>query len=149
MRFLSTFEPITHLTLNTALKRGQRLQSFFRKQRVDLVFLHGSLAKDALKPLSDVDIAVLFTTDDYDYKKISEISSKLSKVLNREDIDLAILNHASPLLWMQILCNSKILYCRSQKALKQFRLRAIQKYLATKHLRDTFHHYMEESILRG
>ena len=148
MRFIPTEKQPKRIRLAQVLKKIPQLKRFFAKQPVDLVFLHGSLAKDRLKPLSDIDIAIQFRKPDYSFKEIGEIKEKLSELLGREDIDLAIMNRASPLLCMQVLCNGKLLYSRSEKVLGAFRLRTIQRYLATKYLRTSFNRYMEEAILR-
>lgn len=148
MRFIETIEEPKRITLASVLKKKRALASFFKKQPVDLVFVHGALARNELKPLSDIDIAVLFRDEDYRYEDISKIISKLQKAVGREDVDLAVLNHASPLFWMQILKNGVVVYARSEKIFKIFRLRAIQRYLATKHLRTTFNQRVAEAILR-
>ncbi len=148
MRFITTFQKLKRLRLHHVLKKKDSLQSFFQKQVIDLVFIHGSLAHDKLKPLSDVDVAILFHKD-YKYSQLAKVNDKLSKFFEREDIDIAVLNRASPLLWMQVLQNGVLLYCRNEKFLKHFRLRTIQRYLATKYLRRTFNYYMGKAILRS
>ena len=127
-------------------KKGA-LEKFFKQQPVDLVFLHGSLAKDSLGPLSDVDIAILPKKHGFEHRHRGEIFLKLSELLGREDIDIMLLNRASPVACMQVLCNGKILYSRREETIKNFRLVAIQRYLATKHLRDSFNKYMQFAIL--
>ena len=147
MRFRSEDKP-KDVSLRQALQKLVRLKNAFQKMKIDLVFVHGSLAKDALKHLSDIDIAVLFSQEKFNFEKISAVVQKISEALEREDIDLMVLNHASPVACMQVLCNGKLVYCRNEKALKKFRLRAIQQYLATQHLRSSFNRYMEAAILK-
>ncbi|MBI4125013.1 MAG: nucleotidyltransferase domain-containing protein [Deltaproteobacteria bacterium] len=149
MRFVDTIEHPKTLRLKQALRRQGVLTSFFKRQPVELVFLHGALAKDRMKALSDVDIAVLFKDEKYSYENISKIILKLEDILKREDIDLGVLNHASPLFGMQVLKNGILLYARSPRALKNFRLQAIQRYLSTAHLRTTFNRRAAEAVLRG
>lgn len=149
MRFIETLEPPKPVRLASVLKKKAKLARFFKPKPVDLVFIHGALARDDLKPLSDIDIAVLFREGRYHYEDIYKVSSKLEEAIGREDIDLAVLNRASPVFWMQVLKNGKLLYCRSEKIFKAFRLRTIQRYLATKYLRTTFNRRVAEAILRG
>lgn len=148
MRFIDTLEKPKHLRLKSVLKKQPSLKRFFGKQSVNLVFLHGSLAHDELKSLSDIDIAILFKNEQYSYGTITKIEEKLSALLGREDVDLMVLNSASPLACMQVLCNGKNLYARSQKILTAFRLRTIQRFLATQYLRESFNRYMKATILR-
>ena len=124
------------------------LKRFFKRQPVELIFLFGSLAKDKMKPLSDVDIAVLFRNDKYNFKNISDIRYKLESLLGREDIDLAILNTGAPVICMQVIHTGKLLYARSDKIFKQFRFLTIQRYLATQYLRKSFFEQASRAILR-
>lgn len=148
MRF-TDIENSSPIKLSRILKQSVAIKRYFQKKPVDLVFVHGSLAKDDLKTLSDIDIALLFKEGCKDILKgISETMEKFSEWTGREDIDLMVLNSASPLACMQVLCNGKILYCRNSLVLKKFRLRTIQHYLATSYLRTTFNRYMEAAILK-
>ncbi len=79
-------------------------------------------------------------------KDVAAIVDKLSEVFGRDDIDLAVMNRASPLLCMQVLTNGRPLYERNDDALKKFRLRTFRRYLASKHLMKMLHHYMRRAI---
>lgn len=147
MRFHSTSSPLDPLSLEEVQKKVPEIEAYFRTQPVDLALLHGSLAKDEMGPLSDLDIAVLFNKKNIKLSDISVISNKLSEIFGREDIDLAVLNTASALLKMQVLVNGQVLYASSPKVYPAFRLKTIQHYLATGYLRKTFHRYMENAIL--
>lgn len=148
MRFVSTYKEPRRLRLQDVLSKQADLERYFRDKPVDLVFVHGSLAKDAMRALSDVDIAVQFQSNDFTYRDVAEIVDELSEVLRRDDIDLAVMNRASPLLCMQVLSNGRLLYERSEEAHRDFRLRTIQRYLAAKHLTTMFHRYMQRAIMR-
>lgn len=149
MRFIDTIEQPKDLCLSQVLRKKGVLGSFFKRQPVELVFLHGALAKDRMKLLSDVDVAVLFKAEEYSYQNISKIILKLEDILKREDIDLGVLNHASPLFWMQVLKKGMVLYARSRRVLQNFRLRAIQRYLATAYLRTTFNQRVARALLES
>lgn len=148
MRFTTSNQNLPPLTLNQVLKKRPLLAKHLARQKVDMVFLHGSLAKNNLKKLSDIDVAALFKQD-YDLKDIGKLVELLKKEFKRDDIDLAVLNTASPLLCMQVLKNGKLLYCRREQIFKNYRLRTIQRYLATSHLRNSFHKMVEEAVLRS
>lgn len=84
------------------------LKIFFNTERyVLLAFLFGSFASRRIRRSSDVDIGVLFKTVP-DMDAINDIIEELSPILQRE-IDLVILNQASPVLKMQILKNGILL----------------------------------------
>lgn len=149
MRFIETLEKPNILQLADVLKYKKRLHPFFKKLPVELVFVHGSLAKDRLRPLSDIDVAVLFKEGRYRFKPIAKIADRLSELLGREDIDLAVLNRASPVLRMQVLVNGKIIFRRSQKVFKNFRFHTLRHYLSTQFLRARFRQYAKHAILGG
>lgn len=148
MRFKSTVAYVP-LRLASILRQKAKIARLMKKRPVDLVFLHGSLALDHHQTLSDVDIAVLLKNNPPRFKDITAIQEDLEHLLGREDLDLAILNKASPLLWMQVLKNGKVLYASSQKMLDSFRLRTIQRYLATSHLRKNLYRNIEKTVLNG
>ncbi|OGQ47569.1 MAG: hypothetical protein A3I05_02090 [Deltaproteobacteria bacterium RIFCSPLOWO2_02_FULL_44_10] len=148
MRFHADVEKIKDVSLCEVMKQEKELRSFFRKLPVDLVFLHGSFSMQNMKPLSDIDIALLFQNDKGTFSLIGKIREKMEEVFGRTDIDIAILNRASPLLWMNVLQTGKLLYCRNEKSFKQFRLKTIQRYLNTKHLRRQLHLSLQEAVLR-
>ena len=148
MRFIETEKSPPRIRLKKILKILPAMGQYFQNKPVDLIFIHGSLAKDNLKHLSDIDVAVLFKEEHFGLEEISKTIKKFSALMGREDIDLMILNRASPLARMQVLCNGKILYCRSKSVLKKFRLETIQRYLATQYLRTSFNKYMQTAILR-
>ncbi|MBI2336832.1 MAG: nucleotidyltransferase domain-containing protein [Deltaproteobacteria bacterium] len=148
MRFIPTVQKATPLHLKQVLQKKSLLKRLLQKQLIEIIFIHGSLAKDQLKPLSDVDVAILFKENASSYENLHQAYDTLCKFFKREDIDIGVLNHASPLFAMQVLKNGIPLYCRKETYLKRFRLQAIQRYLATKHLRRMFNDYVEQSVLR-
>jgi predicted nucleotidyltransferase len=126
------------------LKLAKSLESFFKgRQEIILVFLFGSSARNRLRPSSDVDIGILF-------KSIPEIEAKnaltqeLSSILKRE-VDLVALDHASPILRMQILKHGILVYSRRKKDFYQFFTDTVNQYDDLKRIRKN----CEENILRG
>lgn len=147
MRFIPLYNQPNKIFLKDVFKKKGAMKKFFNAKPVALVFVHGSLAKNKLRHLSDIDIAVLFKKENYALKDIHVIKEKIGGLLGREDIDLAILNKASPLLCMQVLKNGKLLYASNTRELIKFRLKTIKHYLATKHLRQSLSQYMNQAIL--
>ena len=75
----------------------------FSLQRTDflLVFLFGSFARGLNTNVSDIDIAIMFEKVP-DFYELDDIQRKLSSHVGKE-VDITILNTASPVLKMQVL----------------------------------------------
>ncbi len=73
------------------------IKYFEQDKDIILVYLFGSYATGRIGPLSDVDIAVLFSYDilkgEYIDKKLKLIG-KISGILHTDEIDLVVLNEA-------------------------------------------------------
>jgi predicted nucleotidyltransferase len=77
------------------LSRISLLESFFeRDERVLFAYLFGGLAKERLKPLSDLDLAVYLEPGSDRCKAKLELSGCLSDILGTDELDLVILNDA-------------------------------------------------------
>jgi len=78
---------------------------------------------------SDIDIAVLLSeTPQKMLEYYLHLVDELSQVLGNE-VDLIILNTASPLLKHQTIKHGKVVYCRDEKARIEFEARAQDEYL--------------------
>ena len=79
------------------------------RQKVVFAYLFGSLARDKVLPLSDIDIAIYLKEGvDLDKEKMS-ILQNLIDLLGTEEIDLVLLNTAPLTLKARIVENKKIL----------------------------------------
>ncbi len=79
-----------------------KLKGFFQKRsEVLLAFLFGSEAAGRAREDSDVDIAILVAAD-FDASMLLDLRSELCSMLGR-DVDISVLNDASPILKMQVL----------------------------------------------
>ena len=120
------------------------LKIFFNMKRdILLAFLFGSFASKRIRRSSDVDIGILFKTVP-DMDAINGVAEELSLILRRE-IDLVILNQASPVLKMQILKNGILLYASKRKRFYQFFTDTVNQYDDLKQIRKI----CEENILKG
>jgi len=144
MRFID-IENSAPLRLKSVLRKRKKISALCRRMGIDLLFLHGSLARDRHGPLSDVDIAL--TARRTGLKKSLEMSGALSEILEREDIDLVLLNRASPLISMQVLNKGIPLYVKSRKILTEFRYQTIRNYLDTQRLYSQFERYVVQAVL--
>lgn len=114
-------------------------QAVFRSHKVTLAYLYGSHARETALPTSDVDIAVLFRPDvdasEYSTLQISLITNLMS-ILKRNDVDVAVLNAAPPLLRYKAWADGKVVYCDSEPARIRYEVKAMLDYFDTKELRD-------------
>lgn len=121
-------------------KLTNNLPKLLKKYDVVLAYLFGSQARKSAGPLSDVDIAVLFSKDvpkkQYGRRQCS-ITVALIGLLQRNDVDVVVLNQATPLLKHNVLCHGKVLF--GKEARYDFEVQAQKEYLDTAYLRRTQH----------
>ena len=68
-----------------------------RKRGLSLVVLFGSVAANAARPDSDLDIAVKFGEGDPGLPRILEVQAEISGLFRGREVDLSVLNRADPL----------------------------------------------------
>jgi len=104
------------------------------------VYLFGSLAEGRATPRSDVDIAVLLK-DNADVTVGGERHLALIGDLERfadQEVDIVMLNTASPILQHQVLKHGRLLYEGDQRARIEFEVRAGKVYADLKLMYDYF-----------
>lgn len=146
MRFLNISinpPPISRNELG-ALKHG--FENVGKAHGLDLLAIYGSLAKDRMGPLSDIDVAFL-KSGRTTMGELTAILGDLQALLEREDIDITDLSEANPLLKMCILKDSIFVYSSSEAKLVEFRYKTISEFLATQYLRSQFSHYLRRAVL--
>ncbi|TFF86044.1 MAG: nucleotidyltransferase domain-containing protein [Promethearchaeota archaeon] len=122
-----------------------KCQSIFEKAK--LVYLFGSYAKGTNTDLSDLDLAFLFRDTKIDQNSTEirlDLIHSLKVILNR-DVDVIILNKATPLLKFEAI-NGICLYEKSTRDRILFEFVTINEYLDTKFLRKIQSHYLFERI---
>lgn len=142
------------------IREGKRLPQGVQSKISDLVkavvsdkdivalFAFGSLASNALKPLSDLDFGI-FISSRMDkmqrFDKHIELIGLFTDHLRTDEIDLIVMNDAPPRIAFQIFKTGQLLFCNDKQALSDFRERLIMSYLDFKPIRDTF----DEVFLKG
>ncbi|MDO8562187.1 MAG: nucleotidyltransferase domain-containing protein [bacterium] len=102
---------------------------------VVLLYAHGSVAEGAARDDSDVDIAALFERAPADsVKATSEIIAALHGFEKGREMDVAILNTASPLLAQRVASRGALLYARSPSDELGFRIRAMHEYESSRRI---------------
>ncbi|MGC8877666.1 MAG: type VII toxin-antitoxin system MntA family adenylyltransferase antitoxin [Anaerolineae bacterium] len=102
---------------------------------VVLAYLFGSHARGQAGPLSDVDFAVLLAgrpNEDHCFDMRLELIGGLMGLLHTNEVDVLILNQASPALRYAVLRDGILIFCRDAQARIEFRVRTINEYLDLK-----------------
>jgi predicted nucleotidyltransferase len=116
----------------------------------DVVALYafGSLARNALKPLSDLDFGTLLSSrldKNQRFEKHIELIGLFTEFLKTNEVDLINMNDVPPRIAYNILKTGKLLFCSDRPALIDFREHVVKHYLDFKHVRDTF----DQIFLKG
>lgn len=96
------------------------------KYELSLIILHGSQVKGGLHPESDVDIAVVRKNIN-DTLDLLGLSSSLIKELKNDNVDIADITHANPLLLFAVMKKSRLL-SGNEEAYEKLKLEAFHKY---------------------
>ena len=96
---------------------------------VILAYVHGSVAQETSRMDSDVDIAVLFDSTPEDaVVATTDVLRALAGFVSHREVDIAILNTASPLLAQTVAVHGVLLYARSDADRMAFDIRAMHAY---------------------
>ena len=121
------------------------------KQHSDVVALYsfGSVAKKELRPLSDLDFAILLSfrlTRRQRFEKHLGLIGIFNTIFRTDEIDLTILNNAPFRFCFVVLKTGKLLYYKNKAELIDFRDQVIKNYLDFKYFRDSFDHAFLKGI---
>ncbi len=95
----------------------------------------GSAVNSRLQPDSDIDLALLFAEQQVpDATEVIGLRADLEQIVRR-NVDLVVLNTASPILAFQAAKYGKVLFCRDQRAYERFLVRLITEYADFKRIR--------------
>lgn len=93
--------------------------------------MFGSVATGRARPASDVDIAILLDPSLTARRAFSlrlRLITELGAALGRPDVDLVILNEASPLLAHRVLATGRLVFERSASARVRFQVQTANRY---------------------
>ncbi|MGQ9558072.1 MAG: type VII toxin-antitoxin system MntA family adenylyltransferase antitoxin [Desulfurispora sp.] len=109
------------------------IETISRDEDVVAMYLFGSQATGKPTPLSDIDLAILLDQtvpqQNYFNKKLALLTTATS-LLQKEEIDLVILNQAPPSLTYRVLSKGHLLYENPRKIKQRigFQTRALNLY---------------------
>ena len=108
---------------------SQEQRAALEKIGVTLAYLHGSVSKDIARDDSDVDVAVLFESAQKDtVRATADVVAALQGLEASREMDVAILNTASPLFAQNVAVHGELLYARGERDVMSFYLRAMHEY---------------------
>ncbi len=132
------------------------LRDYFEgKPEIIVAYLFGSVAESRQNQLSDVDVAVLVerhrlaTLEKKPLGYQAGLTTDLMALLNTNDVDVLILNYATPLLAYDVVKYGKIILSRNEDTRVEFEIRTRHRYLDTKPLREIQDFYFGERVRKG
>jgi predicted nucleotidyltransferase len=128
----------------------EQIRAFYAgREDAMAVYLYGSAAQNRLTPHSDIDIGVLYKEDAQpDFQQQMSDAAALSTQLNRE-ADLVTLNHASPILRMQVLKKGELLINNAPHQVNLFFIKTINDYFDLKQTRRPIEEHLREVTIYG
>lgn len=120
-----------------------QLYNYFKNQPIELVYLFGSQASGKVKPLSDIDFAVLFSENLTDQERFShkiKILGDLSEILKTDKIDLVDLQTAPPFLQFEAIRKRNEVFIRNENKRIDFETKVLfnffdRQYFVNRHIR--------------
>ncbi|MBW2642336.1 MAG: nucleotidyltransferase domain-containing protein [Deltaproteobacteria bacterium] len=135
---------------NNVLERLPGLiQAIKQHSEVIALYSFGSAVNNELKPLSDLDFAILLSGQlnrQQRFKKHLELIGIFNTVFSTDEIDLTILNDAAFRFSFVVLKTGRLLYYRNKAELVDFRDQVVKNYLDFKYFRDSFDHTFLKGI---
>lgn len=114
-----------------------------KRNDIRFAFIFGSFVSQQMTSSSDLDIA-LFFKDIINFNEINELREELTAAL-RKEIDIVMLNTASPIIRMQVLKKGILIINNDPKAYNEFFVKTVNEYDDLKTIRKE----IEDTILKG
>lgn len=138
---------------NLITKNKKALEKIFKKEGVILAYLFGSAVREKTGPLSDIDIAVLFSSKikkgDY-FDKELHLATMIGRLFKIDRVDIINLETAeSPLLKHEAVFGGSLIFAKDKKVRLGIENQIMKEYEDTKHLRETQNEIMRRQIKEG
>lgn len=138
--------------LSESFEKIKGLEKIFKShEEVVLAYLFGSASTGKKTTLSDIDIAILLsemnTYDELHFEM--KLREDISKVLETEDFDLALLNRAPLVLRYQVLKTGKLLYSKDEVSRISFEETTRDMYFDFAPLRKEYYRIFFKNIEKG
>jgi len=119
----------------------QLVEHFKQKPSVVAMYLFGSLVRGRIKPLSDLDFALLLHSKlnpEELFKEQLKLIGAACNCLGTDEIDLIVLNSAPPRIAHSILRTGRIMLVKDKKQLADFTEKVVKMYLDFKPYQEAF-----------
>lgn len=142
------------VNFDTALPKLDKISEILEPYNKYIValLLFGSVARNQITPLSDIDLAILYKKG-LDKKEIecieSEIYATVSSYLETDEIDFINLNEVPLSMQYNIIKGKKFLIINDKEAYVDFETTVVMKYLDFKPYRDEFIREYKKYLLEG
>jgi predicted nucleotidyltransferase len=137
------------LSKDTILKIPEIVDVVSHDEDIVALYSFGSLAEGHLKPLSDLDFAVLLTlrlAKEKRFDRHLSLLGEFNRLFKTDEVDLILLNDAPLRFVYQIQKEGKLLFCRDRTDLGDFNEYVIKTYLDFKYFRESFDRVFLEGI---
>lgn len=124
-----------------------------KRPEIVTIYLFGSRATGHAGPLSDVDVAVL--TDSAQAAALKDPTRRVALVSDvmhacrRSDVDVVLLDEATPFLAYEIVSSGRLVYERDHQARVAFEAHALQRYLDLAPFLAVSRRYLKHQLLDG
>lgn len=113
--------------------------------RVEAAYAFGSRARGDARESSDVDLGVVLG-ESISLAEELRLRASVVNALARDDVDLVILDHASPVLRHEVLATGRRLFARDGEAADLRETAWQREFLDTAHLREVQRRLMREAL---
>jgi predicted nucleotidyltransferase len=121
-------------------------------KEVAAAYVFGSVATGRARPDSDIDIGVLLARRLPARRALSyrlALAADLGAALRRSEIDVVVLNDASPLLAQRVLSRGRLVFERSASAQVRFQVQTARRYADVVPIYDLHIRYMKRDAGAG
>ena len=128
----------------------RRFESYGSSQScIEALFLFGSVARGEARQGSDLDVGVLLTHDaKASGLDVLRLNHDLTELLQRDDVQVTILNDAPALLLHRVARDGHVLYAKTNRAVAEFYIYALQQYEDTRRLREMQAEHLNRQLNR-
>jgi predicted nucleotidyltransferase len=123
-----------------------------KQREIAAAYVFGSVASGRARSDSDVDVAVLLARPLSASRALSyrlKLMAEFGSALHRSDVDLVLLNDASPLLAHRVLSKGRLAFERSRSARVRFQVQTASRYADVVPMYETQIRYLKRQARSG
>ncbi|MGY5871844.1 MAG: nucleotidyltransferase domain-containing protein [Candidatus Thorarchaeota archaeon] len=110
---------------------NKSVEMILKELSIRFILLIGSHAKEEQGPMSDIDIAIYIDPEKHIRNSLTsslKLGAYLEKKLQREDIDIVVLNDALPTMKFNSIIGNVILYMQDEGVYEDFFVQSLSEY---------------------